>query len=177
MAVLETVSVTAACVAALASVASVLIAGKTLKKALSPCVIAYVYTPEDSPAVFVLRLENVGSAPAWRVSVELDDQTLDAIPERSRHLAAFVSDGCPFLPPGGWRETTLGCGHQFFEAMGDRDGSATVRYSVHRVGPRTKARFPIEAHSFHGQGRDREVGHLARMDESLRAIAKALGGR
>lgn len=61
--------------------------------------------------------------------------------------------------------------------MGDRDGSATVRYSAHRVGPRTKARFPVEAHSFHGQGRDREVGHIARMDESLRAIAKALGGR
>lgn len=175
--VLGIASVVAAVVAALAAVVSALVAHLTLKEALSPRVIAYVYTPEDSPRAFTLRVENIGGGPAWDVSVSLDALTVAALDGRSRHLADFMVGGCPFLPPGGWRETPLGYGPEFFEAMGDRDGNATVRYA-HRKGGRAKERtFPVEARSFHGQGRDREVGHLARMDESLRAIAKALGGR
>lgn len=170
-------SAAAACVAALASVVSAFIASKTLKKALSPRVIAYVYTPEDSPRAFTLRVENIGGGPAWDVSVSLDAQTVAALDGRSRRLADFAAGGCPFLPPGGWRETPLGYGPEFFEAMGDRDGSATVHYADRKDGRGKDFAFPIEARSFHGQGRDREVGHLTRMDESLRAIANALGGR
>ena len=174
---LNIAGVFATVVAAVAAVVSAHIARKTLKDARAPHVIAYVYAPDDLPLALALRVENIGGGPAWDVSVSLDASALANPPLPGEALEAFVSQTFPFLPPGGWREANLGVGRTLVEAMGDRQVSAVVSYSVKEGGRRQREEFPIEAHSFKGGGRGRPVNHLAGIDKSLRAVAKALEER
>lgn len=174
---LSIASVFATVVAAAAAVVSAHIAWKTLRGARAPHVIAYVYAPDDLPLALALRVENIGGGPAWDVSVSLDALALANPPLPGEALETFVSQTCPFLPPGGWREANLGVGRTLVEAMGDREERAVVSYAMKEGGKKQREEFPIEVRSFRGGGRGRPVNHLAGMDESLRDIARALKAR
>ncbi len=165
--------------AAFGAMAAACVAGKSYRAATSPHVIAYVYVTMDYPQTAMLRVENIGQAPAYGVRVEVDACTLSRLSACAPALGTFTGAPWPFLPPGGTRETLLGKWDEFAAAMGNRKGDATVSYSAADGGKESSEAFPMESRSFMGTSTPYEdaTNHLARIDDSLRDIAKALGKR
>lgn len=161
--------------AAFGAIAAALVARRSHRAATSPHVIAYVYVTMDYPQTAMLRVENIGQAPAYETRAEVDDATLERLSACAPGLGMFAKSPWPFLPPGGSRETFLGRWPEFAAAMEGHDGTATVSYSAKKGGRASRETFPIESRSFMGIGtpyRD-TTDHLARVDSSLEEVAKA----
>lgn len=161
--------------AAFGAIAAARVARRSHRAATSPHVIAYVYVTMDYPQTAMLRVENIGQAPAYETRAEVDDATLEKLSACAPGLGMFAKAPWPFLPPGGSRETFLGKWPEFAAAMEDDEGTVTVSYSAKKRCRTSRETFPIESRSFVGIGtpyRD-TTDHLARVDSSLEEVAKA----
>ena len=159
--------------AAFGAIAAALVARRSHRAATSPHVIAYVYVTMDYPQTAMLRVENIGQAPAYETRAEVDDATLERLSACAPGLGMFAKSPWPFLPPGGSRETFLGRWPEFAAAMEGHDGTATVSYSAKKGGQGVARDLPYRVALVHGN-RDAVPRH-DRPPRARRQLAR--GGR
>ena len=186
--ILSIASIVTSAVAAFAAVASALISKKVYKSQTTPDVIAHVSYAPGSETTMMLYVENIGSAPAYDVSLSM--------PEGGA-VAKWIGNDCalnplgaryPFLPPGGVRKYLLHSMKELWEKWGDETGSLFVEYRERRNGPYVKTTYPIEVKSYKNTGyikittaedtrRKNAMNSIVEMTDYMKKIAEAAENR
>lgn len=156
--------------AALASAAAAAMSARTAKRALSaqiePKVIVFMDSSPSSGAAAQLYIRNIGSAPAYDVSVSVSPE----LPMRSADNT-FLDGSIAFIQPGGERRTFLDVFYRQIERMGDTVYDATVRYRSEADGRGRLfvEKYPLEADSFRWNCADEPA-----LVESLKSVQKSI---
>lgn len=169
--------------AALASAVAAAMSARTAKRALAaqtePEVIVFMDgSPNESDAA-TLYVRNIGSAPAYGVSIEIDPGLPCDEDAKEGVELGFLSDGIPFLQPGGVRKVFLGLFDEQIRKMGDTVYEAKVACfsaPLQEGGRMIVGRYPISGLSFVGDTYDdpKEVVYMKEMASSLEKMSKRL---
>lgn len=164
--------------AALASAVAAAMSARTAKRAFerqaSPDVIVYVGNAPNGSLVAYLYVENIGNAPAYDVSFEVDRHICMSDVSAEILERGHFGNGIPFFPPSGKRQTALESFRVFTRDMGASVAQVKVSYYSRpkKEGKRFEATFPIEGVSFLGDMLDdpKDVLQLKRIAKALEAM-------
>lgn len=172
MDIVQVVSLSVAVTSCFAAIGATVVAYTTYRKQTSPEVIVYIDSSPNGSNFIFLYIENIGTAPAYRTSVEFDGVFPMFLQAKSAFEKGPFGAGVPFLRPGGKRAVPLKFGHELIQEMGNKVIKAKV--TCFRSGgqyPHGKyvAEFPIETMSLHGCASDdpRDVVQLKRIAKAV----------
>lgn len=176
-------------VAAVATVAAAWIALRALKVQTEPDVIVYLKPHKQSSRNVNLIISNNGAAPAYAVSLRIDDL---AVPHSSlvgKHLASLPQYEISMLAPGEHGEIYMGTFKELSDCWGQEDRYIRVSYLKKPGKDKHCLTFPVDTRSFMAtidistatqEDRDRkkafrDISRLSRSVEGISASLRSMG--